>query len=137
MLQTVGERQLWWRAQYNEDLSDWSELQSLGQLAGLVKSLAVPGDWLQVEDEEPITRYAQVMLIDAGAFHVETAACRPEGTYNWRIGYGSAADDAGNSPASGTEGMQELDTASTIEVLTSWAAGRGLPLGYGAALHMY
>lgn len=34
-------------------------------------------------------------------------------------------------------GVQELTAAETIEVLTSWAQGHGLPLGYGASLHVY
>ncbi|GAA3701887.1 hypothetical protein GCM10023081_42880 [Arthrobacter ginkgonis] len=62
---------------------------------------------------------------------------RPEGTNNWRIGYGPAADDAGNAPTSGTDDVQELDIASAIDVITSWTAGRGLPLSYGAALRVY
>ena len=33
-------------------------------------------------------------------------------------------------------GVQELTAVETIEVLTSWAQGHGLPLGYGASLHM-
>lgn len=137
MTRAVGATQLWWETVIDDVVSGWSELQGVGQLAGLVKSLVAAGDNLVLEDDSPTTRYAQVMLIDEGVLHVELASLQPEGTYNWRIGMGWEADDAVNTPDTGTAAVQELTIAATVEVLSSWAAGHGLPGGYGAALHLY
>lgn len=137
MTRTTGATQLWWETVIDGVASGWSELQGNGQLVGLVKSLAAAGDKLVIEDDSPVTRYAQIMLIDEGILHVELASLQPEGTYNWRIGMGRDADDAVNTPDTGTAAVQELTIAATIEVLSSWAAGHGLPGGYGAALHIY
>lgn len=137
MTQTPGATQLWWETKIDGVVSGWSELEGSGQLAGLVKSLKTVGDSLALEDDSPTTRYAQVMLIDDGILHVELASLQPEGTYNWRIGMGKEADEAVNTPDTGTAEVQELTIAATIEVLSSWAAGHGLPGGYGAALHIY
>lgn len=137
MTRTAGATPLWWETTIGGVASGWSELQGNAQLAGLVKSLVAAGDSLLLEDDSPTTRYAQVMLIDQGVLHVEIASLQPEGTYNWRIGMGREADDAVNTPDTGTAAVQELTIAATIEVLSSWAVGHGLPGGYGAALHIY
>lgn len=98
MTRTTGATQLWWETVIDGVASGWSELQGNGQLVGLVKSLAAAGDKLVIEDDSPVTRYAQIMLIDEGILHVELASLQPEGTYNWRIGMGRDADDAVNTP---------------------------------------
>lgn len=137
MTRTAGATQLWWETKIAGMVSGWTELEGTSQLAGLVKSLTTARDTLVLEDDSPTTRYAQIMLIDDGILHMELASLQPEGTYNWRIGMGRAADDAVNTPDTGTAEVQELTIAATIEVLASWAVGHGLPGGYGAALHIY
>lgn len=137
MTRAAGATPLWWETKIDEVVSGWSELEWVGQLAGLVKSLKTARDTLVLEDDSPTTRYAQIMLIDEGVLHVELASLQPEGTYNWRIGMGREADDAVNTPDTGTAAVQELTIAATIEVLSSWVVGHGLPGGYGAALHVY
>jgi hypothetical protein len=137
MEQPQAATQLWWETGINRRFSGWTILENTDQIAGLLASLPEPGDTLTLEDDQPVTRYAQVMLIDEGIFHVEIASLQPKGTYNWRIGMGKDADAATNTPDTGTAEVQELTAVATIEVLSSWATGQGLPLGYGAALHIY
>lgn len=129
---------LWWNTTVR-GVPDcyWHELESNGQIADLVQSLVDPRDTLTMENEPP-TRYAQIMLLGDGLFIVEIAERFIDlGAYNWRIGRGRAADEAENDPQGIVQPTQELTAAETIEVLVCWAHGHGLPLSYGAALQVY
>jgi hypothetical protein len=68
---------------------------------------------------------------------VEVAQVSGKTTLNWRIGRGPAADVAGNEPNMGPTDTQNLSLMAMIEVVISWLQGKGLPLGYGAALCVY
>jgi hypothetical protein len=98
------------------------------------------GDWLIIQtknlDQLPTGRYAQVMNLGRG-YHVEVAHQDGSVLHNWRIGLGASADDAGNSPTTAATPSQQLSFAAVTEVLDSWLRGNGVPLGYGAALHVY
>ncbi|MBB5750107.1 hypothetical protein [Micrococcus sp. TA1] len=137
MTQASGPTQLWWETKIDGRFSGWTLLEGPEQIVNLVKALQSPGDTLHLEDDQPVTRYAQTMLIEKGIYHLELAALQLDGTYNWRIGMGKEADAAVNTPDTGTAPVQEMTTAAIIEVLSSWAIGQGLPMGYGAALHIY
>lgn len=130
--------ELWW--QYTQDFSglDWHQLESVGQIADLVLGLDEDTNGIALEDDDPMTRYAQLCYLGEGLYQLEIAKVLPEGgAYNWRVGAGAHADDAGNTPNTSAADEQLLNRAQLIEVLTSWAQGQGLPLGYGAALHCY
>ena len=48
------------------------------------------------------------------------------------------AEDYSVLPSVGSNGdSYDNALAETVNVLSSWAVGHGLPLGYGAALHIY
>lgn len=70
-------------------------------------------------------------------YHVEVAHENGSVVHNWRIGLGIQADDDGNAPYGGAAPSQRLTFAAVTEVLDSWLRGHGIPLGYGAALHVY
>lgn len=129
--------QLWW--EYSKDFAGqgWHPLESVGQIADLVHGLGEETDGLAFEDDDPVTRYAQMYYLGDDRFQLEIAKVVPEGAYNWRVGAGIHADDAGNAPNTSATEEQLLNRAQLIEVLTSWAQGHGLPLGYGSALHCY
>lgn len=130
--------QLWWEHMCQFSGQGWHRLESVGQIADLVNTLGEEVDGLSLEDDDPVTRYAQMYYLGEGRFQLEIAKVLPEGgAYNWRIGVGAHTDDAGNEPNTSAENEQLLNRAQLIEVLTSWAQGHGLPLGYGAALHSY
>ena len=113
------------------------ELEFVAQITDLVHRVAEPSDRLTLEDEEPVARYAQIMQLGDGLFMVEIARVFEAGAYNWRIGRSRADEDAENVPGDRVTGAQKLTAAETTEVFTSWAEGHGLPLGYGASLHVY
>jgi hypothetical protein len=136
MEQPQAATQLWWQTSVDRKVSAWSLLESVDQVNGIVSRLQDTCDSLTLEDDEPVTRYAQVMYIDEDAYLVEIASFQSDGTYNWRVGNGRPADEATNVPHD-LDAAHELTLAQTVDVLSSWAAGHGLPLGYGAALHIY
>lgn len=136
MEQPQAATQLWWQTKVDRTVSDWSLLESVEQVTGIVSRLQENCDSLTFEDDEPVTRYAQVMYIDEDAYLVEIASFQRDGTYNWRVGQGQRADAATNAPGQ-LDAAHELTFAETVDVLSSWAVGHGLPLGYGAALHIY
>ncbi|WFP15861.1 hypothetical protein [Citricoccus muralis] len=130
--------ELWW--EYRRDFTGqgWHELESVGQIADLVLGLNEATDGLTLEDEEPVTRYAQMYYLGEQRFQLELATVVPGGAYNFRIGQGAhAAEREGNTPTTSATTVQLLNRAQLIEVLTSWAQGYGLPQGYGSALHCY
>ncbi|OFR88742.1 hypothetical protein HMPREF2863_10540 [Micrococcus sp. HMSC067E09] len=130
--------QLWWQHMREFFGQGWYRLESVGQIADLVNALGEEIDGLTLEDDDPVTRYAQMCYLGEGRFQLEIAKVEPEGgAFNWRIGVGAHAEHAGNQPNTSAEDEQLLNRAQLIEVLTSWAQGHGLPLGYGAALHCY
>lgn len=138
MEQEAAASDLWWQLKERGELGDWHRLDGVGRIADLVHRAVDPRDHLTLEDDDPVTRYAQVMQLGGGLFLVEIARRFEDvGAYNWRIGRGRAGEDAENAPGGLVTGVQELTAAETIEVLTSWAQGHGLPLGYGASLHVY
>lgn len=137
MEQQTGKTDLWWQLKERGAVGDWHWLESVGQIADLVHRIVEPGDMLTLEDDDPISRYAQVMHLGEGRFMVEIAKAFETGAYNWRIGRGRAGEDAENVPGGLVTNTQELNAAETIETLSSWAQGHGLPLGYGASLHVY
>ncbi len=129
--------ELWWQHLRQFSGQGWHRLESVGQIADLVHALGEEVDGLTLEDDDPVTRYAQMCYLGEGRFQLEIAKVVPEGAYNWRIGAGSHAEEAGNAPDTCAAEEQLLNRAQLIEVLTSWAQGHGLPLGYGSALHCY
>lgn len=128
--------QLWWQTRIDERVSDWRLLEGLDQVAGIVSRLRASYESLIFEDRRPVTRYAQAMYLDDGAYLVEIASFQPEGTYNWRVGKGRQADAVANAPKT-IDSAHELTFAQAVDILSSWAVGTGLPLDYGAALHIY
>ncbi|WBL17723.1 hypothetical protein [Citricoccus sp. NR2] len=130
--------ELWWEYKQDFQGQGWNELESVGQIADLVLGLNDVTDGLTLEDDEPVTRYAQMYYLGEQRFQLELASVVPEGAYNFRIGQGAhAAEQEGNSPTTAATNVQLLTRAQLIEVLTSWAQGQGLPHGYGSALHCY
>jgi hypothetical protein len=140
MLDLQPEEALEWKAQVNQQYTDWQDVESATHLVALVKGTCRDGDWLVVQtkgsNSQPIGRYAQAMNTGSG-FQVEVAQICRGVARNWRIGLGTAADEAGNRPFRGVSASQNLTIAGTSEVMVSWLNGHGLPLGYGAALHVY
>lgn len=136
MEQEAAASDLWWQLKERGELGEWHQLDGVGRIADLVHRAVEPRDHLTLEDDEPVTRYAQALQLGGGLFLMEIARRFDEGAYNWRIGRGRAGEDAENVPGGLVTGVQELTAAETIEVLTSWAQGHGLPLGYGASLHV-
>jgi hypothetical protein len=140
LLQVQPDEALEWHALFGNDYSGWHDLESAGQIIQLIKSLTGDGDWLTIQtkglDALPAGRYAQAMNLGCG-YQVEVAQTYGAITYSWRIGLGPTADSAKNRPNTKAEEIQILQLAEVIEVLSSWLRGHGLPLGYGAALHIY
>lgn len=140
MLELQPEEALEWKAQLNQQYTDWRDVESASHLVALIQGISRDGDWLVVQTKglhgQPIGRYAQAMNTGNG-YQVEVAqSCRGT-TRNWRVGLGSGADEDGNRPSGGVSASQNLSRAATAEVMVSWLNGHGLPLGYGAALHVY
>jgi hypothetical protein len=140
ILDLQPEEALEWKAQVNQQYTDWQDVESASHLVALVQGISRDGDWLVVQtkgsNSQPIGRYAQAMNTGSG-FQVEVAQICRGVTRNWRVGLGSAADEAGNRPFGGVARSQVLPLAGTLEVMVSWLNGHGLPLGYGASLHVY
>ncbi|WP_024476651.1 hypothetical protein [Arthrobacter sp. CAL618] len=140
MLRVQPEESLEWQAQVDGAYTGWHDVESSDHLVGVVKMIDDDGDWLTVQtkglEQLGMGRYAQAMNTGTG-YQLEVARADGGTTYNWRIGLGAAADDAGNEPYAGATRLQELSLAAVIEVLVSWLLGQGLPQGYGAALRIY
>ncbi|MEN8583109.1 hypothetical protein ABFP37_10415 [Burkholderia sp. RS01] len=140
ILDLQPEEALEWKAQLNQQYTDWQDVESATHLVALILGISRDGDWLVVQtkglDGQPIGRYAQAMNTGSG-YQVEVAQICRGTTRNWRVGLGSASDEAGNRPLGGVCASQNLTLAGTSEVMVSWLNGHGLPLGYGAALHVY
>jgi hypothetical protein len=129
-----------WKAQVGKWDTGWHDVESSSALVGLIQAVSHDGDWLVVQtrhvDVTHFGRYAQAMSTGSG-YHVEVAMVSGEVTNNWRIGRGLQADEAGNKPCAGVAPSQNLSLAEASEVMVSWLNGHGLPLGYGASLHVY
>ncbi|PNH86094.1 hypothetical protein CXZ05_03045 [Arthrobacter sp. AFG20] len=129
-----------WKAQVGKWDTGWHDVESSSHLVGLIQGVSHDGDWLVVQtrhvDVTHYGRYAQAMSTGSG-YHVEVAIVSGGVTNNWRIGLGPLADEAGNEPHTGVAPSQNLSLAGACEVMVSWLNGHGLPLGYGAALHVY
>lgn len=129
-----------WQAEINGRVTGWRDLESPDHFLEIALSITDEEDWFTVQtknlDNRASGRFAQAANVGAG-YLVEVAQVDGGTTLNWRIGLGSAADDAGNQPNVGPLGIQILSFASMIEVVLSWLQGKGLPLGYGAALCVY
>jgi hypothetical protein len=140
MLELQPEEALEWKAQMKQRHTRWHDVESASQLVALVQRVSHEGDWLVVQskglDEQHFGRYAQAMYTGDG-YQVEVAVVSSGVTNNWRIGLGLSADEAGNEPHVGVAPSQNLCLAGASEVMVSWLNGHGLPLGYGAALHVY
>jgi hypothetical protein len=140
MLELQPEESLEWKAQVSKRSTGWHDVESSSHLVALIQRASHAGDWLVVQtkrlDEQHFGRYAQAMNTGSG-YHVEVAVVSGGITNNWRVGLGALADDAGNEPNEGVAPSQNLSLAGTSEVIVSWLNGHGLPLGYGAALHIY
>ncbi|WP_426976312.1 hypothetical protein ACQCSU_16330 [Pseudarthrobacter sp. O4] len=115
-------------------------MESTDQLVAIAQSITHENDWFTVQTRDlhgqPSGRYAQAANTGEG-YLVEVAQINGQTTHNWRIGLGTAADGAGNKPPKGPKASQILSLAAVMEVLLSWLHGKGLPLGYGAALRIY
>lgn len=139
-LQLEPEEALEWRAQLDERPTGWHDVESSDELVAVAQSIGGEGDWFTVQTKDfdvmQSGRYAQAMNIGNG-YQVEVAQQYGQTIYNWRIGLGAEADHAGNGPDCDATGIQRLSLAAVIGVLLSWSHGHGLPLGYGAALHVY
>ena len=140
MLELQPEEALEWQAQVKQRHTGWHDVKSASQLVALIQGVSHDGDWLVVQtkgiDGQHLGRYAQAMNTGSG-YHVEVAVVSGGVTNNWRIGLGPQADEAGNEPRAGVAPSQNLSLAGASEVMVSWLNGHGLPLGYGAALHVY
>lgn len=140
ILDLQPEEALEWKAQVNQQYTDWQDVESATHLVALIQGISRDGDWLVVQtkgsNKQPLGRYAQAMNTGSG-FQVEVAQICRGVTRNWRVGLGPAADAAGNTPFGGVVPSQNLSPAEASEVVVSWLNGQGLPLGYGAALHDY
>ncbi len=136
----AGEEAFEWMVSVNDVCTDWRDLGSRDEVVRLVRLLAGSGDWLIIHtknsDSSRSERYAQVMNTGR-AYHVELAYSDAGAMYNWRVGLGTEADDAGNLPNAAAKPVQQLMFAGVTEVLDSWLRGHGIPLGYGGALHIY
>lgn len=140
LLRPSPEEAFEWSVSLNGHCTDWRDLESRDQMVGLVQLISTDGDWLIIQSKNldylHVGRYAQVMNVGRG-YHVEVAHENGSVVHNWRIGLGIQADDDGNAPYGGPAPSQRLTFAAVTEVLDSWLRGHGIPLGYGAALHVY
>ena len=140
MLCVQPEEPLEWRAKLEGRYTAWSDVGAADQLVAIVQRITGGDDWFTVQTknlhELPSGRYAQAAKTGNG-YLLEVAQVDGDITHNWRIGLGAASDDAGNNSRKGPKDSQVLSLAAVIEVLVSWLHGRGLPLGYGAALKVY
>lgn len=140
MLQVQSEESLEWKADVWGQNTGWQELESSSQLMAVIQGISHDGDWLVVQtkglDSQPTGRYVQAMNTGKG-YQLEVAHVSDGTTYNWRIGLGPLADEDGNEPHGAVTLSQNLSLAAVSEVMVSWLHGQGLPLGYGAALHVY
>lgn len=129
-----------WQAELDGCVTGWHDVESPDHLLEIVRSITHEADWFTVQtkdlDNRPSGRFAQAANAGSG-YLVEVAQVFGGTTLNWRIGLGPAADDAGNQPNVGPANTQKLSLDSMIEVVISWLQGKGLPLGYGAALCVY
>lgn len=126
-----------WYMSIGDVATEWEDLRGIAHLAQLVTDLAEDGDFMVVQDPDPSKRYAQAMRLESGKLTVELGMLLPEGALNLRVGRGPAATAEPNDPDLAATELQELNSAETIHVLTSWAAGMGLPTGYFGAIYSY
>ena len=89
-------------------------MEFVAQITDLVHRVAEPSDRLTLEDEEPVTRYAQIMQLGDGLFMVEIARVFEAGAYNWRIGRSRADEDAENVPGDRVTGAQKQVSPFTV-----------------------
>lgn len=140
MLELQPEEALEWKARVSRQCTDWQDVESATRLVTLIRGIARDGDLLVVQTKglngQPIGRYAQAMNTGSG-YQVEVAQICRGTARNWRVGLGSASDEAGNAPFGGVAASQNLTLAGASEVMVSRLNGHGPPLGYGAALHLY
>ncbi|MBD1543921.1 hypothetical protein G9E11_17095 [Arthrobacter sp. IA7] len=140
MLDLQPDEALEWKAQVDTWDTGWHDVESASHLVALIQGVSHDGDSLVVQtrhlDVTHFGRYAQAMSTGSG-YHVEVAVVGGGVTNNWRIGLGPLADEDGNEPHAGVAPSQNLSLAGASEVMVSWLSGHGLPLGYGAALHVY
>ncbi|MBJ2120347.1 hypothetical protein I6N91_05065 [Arthrobacter sp. MSA 4-2] len=140
LLCPASEEEFEWMAYMTGCRTDWYDLKSLDRFVEVINMTSRNGDWSVIQsknlDHRTSGRYVQVMNIGS-AYHVEVASKEDEIIRNWRIGLGTEADDAGNEPYSPAVPTQQLPFTAVTEVLDSWLRGHGIPLGYGAALHVY
>lgn len=140
MLQVQSEESLEWKADVRGQNTGWQDLESSSQLVAVIQGISHDGDWLVVQtkglDSQPAGRYAQAMNTGKG-YQLEVAHLSDGTTCNWRIGLGSLADEDGNEPHGAVTLSQNLSLAAVSEVMVPWLHGQGVPLGYGAALHVY
>ena len=126
-----------WYVSIDDVATEWEDLKGIAHLAQLVTDLAEDGDFMVIQDPDPSTRYAQTMRLESGKLTIELGMLLPEGALNLRVGRGPAATAEPNNPELAATELQELNSAETIQVLTSWAAGSGLPAGYSGAIYSY
>lgn len=140
MLEVEPEAPLQWWAQLGHHQTAWKDVESSEELVAIAQSISRDGDWFTVRTKctDPIPHGIYVQAMNTGTgYQLEVAQQDGWTAYNWRIGWGVAADDAGNEPNGGVTGLQNLSLAAVVEVLLSWVHGHGLPLGYGASLRIY
>ncbi|MBG6084388.1 hypothetical protein [Zhihengliuella flava] len=141
LLSTTPLPGLWWQISRSWNESGWHEVESAHQLEGLVLRLVGQQANLAVEDYNG-TKYVQITEVGQDEFVLEIGYLGQHtheygwGTYNWRVGPTVASEDAPNQPDR-FEPEHFLTSKQAIEVLQCWAAGTGIPLGYGASLHVY
>ncbi|NKG19889.1 hypothetical protein [Paeniglutamicibacter terrestris] len=131
------ERPLFWYESINGQATEWQELQGISHLAQLINGLPEDQDFMVVQDDDPETRYAQSMRLENGKFTVELAMFLPNGALNLRVGKGVAAISEPNRPDEVATLLQELSPAEAVQILMSWASGRGLPAGYAGSIYSY
>lgn len=140
LLRSASEEEFEWMARVTGCHTDWNDLKSRDRFVEVVELINRDGDWFVIQsknlDHRVSGRYVQVMNTGS-AYHVEVASKEDAIIRNWRVGLGAEADDAGNEPYFAAASTQRLPFAAITEVLNSWLRGHGIPLGYGAALHVY
>ena len=127
-------RELYWWAG-NEP--PWTQLESIEQLADVLALASGPGQMYQIEDDAPVTCYAQGQRLNDGNLSLELAIIAEGRSYNMRLGRGVRADRLSSAPDQDVIGDQSLTTAEVYELLAGWASGHGLPPGYGGSIHVY
>ncbi|WP_431709590.1 hypothetical protein [Glutamicibacter uratoxydans] len=119
------------------DCNDWEPLKTIAQIADVLALTAQHQSRYQIEDDEPVTKYAQGLWLEDGTFTVELAIITAGNAYNMRIGASAEPDRLSSAPDAPIPDAQALTLAQAYEVLAGWASGRGLPEGYGGTIHTY